>query len=63
MSYPDYQVDKLYTKDGKDVWRCEWRCDSPMVCLKNLETGEREEFGLGGLTSVAYRELFTKELQ
>ena len=46
-----------FTRGKNDVWvKTSW-CESPTVCLKNVKTGEIEDFGIGGLTSESFTPL------
>ncbi len=51
ITQEDLEVGKFFTTDGKDVWKMEYFCLTPTVRLKNLETSEERDFGLGGITA------------
>lgn len=44
----------IYTKDGRDLWRIIAFCDQPTVTMQNIITGERECFGIGGITATKF---------
>lgn len=44
----------LFTTDGKDVWELESFYDLPSFTMHNLRTGQRENFGQGGLMADRY---------
>jgi hypothetical protein len=45
-------VGKLVTDDaGRSAYRVISYCESPTVIIENLETKERQSFGIGGLTA------------
>jgi len=55
MNINDLTLDNLFTPDnGKTVWRLIGFCMEPTCTLRNLETGEIENFGIGGLTSKSF---------
>lgn len=58
METRDLGLNNLFTKDGTDVWGVESFCLGPTVTLKNLKTGEKERFGIGGGTSNSFKKIF-----
>jgi len=39
-------VNKLFTTNGEDVWRCISFCEHPTATMENLDTGQK----IGGAT-------------
>jgi hypothetical protein len=60
MEFSDMEGEALYTTNGKDVWKMQWYFAGPSCCLKNLETGEQQTFGMGGLTAQEFKRLLPK---
>lgn len=54
MDGNDLVLGALFTKDGKDIWKLKSYCLTPTCELVNLETGEIEGFGLGGITAESF---------
>jgi hypothetical protein len=57
MDASDLEVGAIYTTDGKDVWKMQGYFTQPSCTLKNLETGETQTFGMGGLTAQNFKRL------
>lgn len=51
MDYVDLEEQGFFTTNGVDIWKLESVCKSPSCTMRNLETGEEENFGLSGLTA------------
>lgn len=54
---PDLKPGDLFTKDGRDVWELEWYYTGPSFQLRNLRTGQTENFGQGGEMARRYEPL------
>jgi hypothetical protein len=63
MTANDLEGEALYTTDGKDCWKMLGYFTMPSCTLKNLETGELQTFGMGGLTAESFKRLVPKENQ
>jgi len=57
MNCHDLEFPGFFTKTGKDIWKLEYFCMSPTAKLKNLETGQTEEFGMEGLTAQSFHKI------
>lgn len=51
MNANDMKPGALFTTNGQDVWKMEFCYQVPSCTLKNLETGDTMNFGMGGLTA------------
>lgn len=60
MTADDMEGEALYTTNGKDVWKMQWYFGGPSCCLKNLETGEEQTFGMAGQTASSFKRLLPK---
>ncbi len=49
--------ESLFTTDGKDVWELESYYIAPSCTLRNLRTGEKQNFGIGGLTAETFKRI------
>jgi len=56
----DLEGEALFTTNGKDVWRLMFYYSEPSCSLKNLETGEIQNFGMSGLTAESFKRLVPK---
>jgi hypothetical protein len=45
---------KVYTKNKEGRWKIVAYCASPSLTMINLDTGERANFGIGGLIAEAF---------
>ena len=57
MNFTELEAHELFTTNGKDVWKREGYFSGPSCTLKNLETGEKQTFGLNGLTADSFKPL------
>lgn len=55
------KVGKLFTLNGKDVWRLISYCKYPTVTFENVETKERIGGGVSSLNVKDFKELIIKE--
>lgn len=46
---------KFFTTNGHDVWMMEFFYSQPSCTLINLETKEKKNFGMGGLTAESFK--------
>jgi len=53
----DLITNRFFTTTGEDIWKVEWYFTQPSCRLKNLETGDVEEFGMGGLTAQKFHRI------
>ena len=60
MDANDFEVQALYTTNGKDCWQMQHYFMVPSCTLKNLETGAIETFGVGALTAQSFKRLVPK---
>lgn len=60
MNASDLEGEALFTTNGKDAWKMQWFFLDPSCTLKNLETGETQTFGMGGLTAESFKRLVQK---
>ena len=51
MNDADMKDYKFWTTGKDDLWVMELYCTVPSCKVRNLETGEIKEFGLGGVTA------------
>ncbi len=54
------KVNKLYTKDGNDVWRLIGYCEYPTATFENVETKERVDGAVGCQLLKDFKELEVK---
>lgn len=54
-------LNKLYTTNGKDVWKVTSYCKHPTVSLKNLETGQEIGGAIHSLNIRPFKELVIKK--
>lgn len=57
MDSNDLEAYDFFTTNGKDIWKMLYSCISPSCCLKNLETGVEESFGMGGLAAQRFHRI------
>lgn len=57
MTSNDLEVGAFFTTNGKDIWKLESYYETPSCSLKNLETGEIADFGMGGLTAQDFHKI------
>lgn len=57
MNSNDLQLGALFTTDGNDLWMLESYFDVPSCTMLNAATGERQTFGIGGLTSQTFTKI------
>ncbi len=57
------KVGKLFTKDGKDVWRLISFCDQPSLQFENVETKRRECGVVGSPLVEQFHELKAETLK
>ena len=55
MDANDLEVGKFFTRDGEDMWVVESYFSTPSCTLRNLITGIKETFGMGGLTAASFK--------
>jgi hypothetical protein len=48
---------KVYTRNGSGRWFIEGYCPEPSLYMRNVETGERKNFGISGLAMRDYDEI------
>jgi hypothetical protein len=51
MNASDLKLSNFFTTTGQDIWRLDSFCMSPTAEMRNLETGQIENFGMGGHTA------------
>lgn len=61
MTADDMEGEALYTTNGKDCWKMQFFYSGPSCSLKNLETGEIQNFGMGGLTAETFKRLLPQK--
>ena len=61
MNANDLKAGGLFTTNGLDAWKMEGYFLVPSCTLVNLETGEKQTFGMGGLISANFKPLVSKE--
>lgn len=54
------KVDKLFTMDGRDVWRLISYCEYPTATFENVETKERTGGAVGSPIVNQFKELEIK---
>ena len=55
MLLSDLEIPAFFTTNGGDIWKLRWFCLAPMCELENMETHEKRQFGLGGITSESFK--------
>lgn len=63
MNASDLRLGKFFTTDGTDIWELGTYFDGPSCTLENLKTGDKETFGMGGLTAQRFKEVIMPEGQ
>lgn len=61
MNVNDLKPGALFTTNGLDAWKMESCYLMPSCTIKNLETGEVMNFGMGGLTAQNFKPLVPAE--
>ena len=61
MNSNDLKPESFFTTNGKDIWKLESFCMTPSCTLKNLETGDVENFGMDGLTAKRFQRITMPE--
>ena len=57
MNANDLEGISFFTTDGTDIWKMLYFCHQPTCKLVNVETGEEESFGMGGLTAEIFHRI------
>lgn len=57
MDATDLEGYNFFTTDGTDMWILRYFCMEPTCRLENLQTGEKEDFGMGGLTAERFHKI------
>lgn len=53
----------FYTTDGCDIWKLDGYFTMPSCLLRNIETGEKQTFGMGGLTAESFHPIIMPEIK
>lgn len=57
MDSNDLEQGQFFTTDGTDIWEKVFYCMQPSCQLRNLKTGDTEDFGMGGLTAQKFHRI------
>lgn len=57
MDSSDLEGGAKFTTDGKDIWILRSHYLGPSCDLENLETGEKQNFGMGGFTAQSFHRI------
>ena len=63
MNEKDLEIPAYFTTNGKGIWELQGYCLHPTCKLKNLTTGQIEDFGMGGLTAEGFKRIQMPEVE
>ena len=57
MNANDLEPNAFFTTNGKDIWKILYYCKEPTCRLRNVETGDEDNFGMSGLTAAGFHRI------
>ena len=57
MDVSDLELNAFFTTDGTDIWALESYYSGPSCRLKNLKTGDVQDFGMEGITASDFKRI------